>query len=235
MARVEYNPLVEAIHGSIGNIVLQDINQTHSARARVSPRNPRTQNQQRNREQLANAAATWNQIAPRTRFLWNQEGLRLDRIGRALWISAWTQGGVTEADLNDRLLLPRHGAPIDDVNFNYQGQNATEVFFIAQRLSVPTGWTYAAIEGIMVRNDKTYSQLYYRSNDFLYDEFISGSFWQVPKPLNRNNLPWVLFGTVRYTDAAGEDVWGTCHVGNAPFVPSEVFEHTDFVGPDDYP
>lgn len=215
MAVVRYNPLVESMHGRIGNLVLQDIRGTHSARAAVAPRNPETTSQQRNRAQLGNASIAWEHLPALARVLWNTEGMRQGRPGRGLFIQAWCEGGLDEANLEHRLILPRRGTPSDRHFVGAGNPSQGQILLNPTVSDWPNTWSIRGITYLLAPDDLTYSPTPYLTLEFSAASFNFTSPTPAPQTMTlplrlRPVVDLTLMSTVNYVDNNGNPQQGWC-------------------------
>lgn len=176
MARIEYNPLVEAIHGRVGNYVLQDIRGVHSGRRLVAPRNPSSLRQQAQRRTMRNAVYYWSAEDVGIRLFYNELALELGGSGRSRWIQIITQR-TTEANLlSDKPLRTRPGLPLDNLSLNNPrrgGEGWLVDWSLTERRA---GLTFLGVEGWAFRNEPVSTDTPNSFDDWTYSgDFRSGN------------------------------------------------------------
>lgn len=155
MVRVRYNPLVESMHGRVGQLVLQDIQRTHAGRRYVNPRYQNTDRQQRSRGNMRNASRLWSQIPDSGREMWGYESLRTGRQARQMWIQQYCTSQLGGVDLSQRPLFSRQGTRLAITTITNATTSAGNIVIQTSLADVPAGWTKRNLHAIAAPDHDT--------------------------------------------------------------------------------
>ena len=213
MAKVTYSPLVDSIHGKVGNYVLQDVTGVHTGRQLVTPRNPRTTNQQRARTQLARAAQAWRLIPATTREFWVAEGLRTSRSARRAFTSGWCGPVSTDEKISDRQLLGRVGTLPDSFNPSAPTSGQTTWTLTVFQFESPEGWTrthayYLATSDIAPWSTVQLSPDEFAGGSVAFNESTNTATVVITKPNQIDSSQVAISICLAYTDTNDEQVFG---------------------------
>ena len=95
MAIIQLNPLLDAIRGTVGAIVLYRRYNRQYARRHVRPANPDTEGQRLIRSCFGDAVRSWQSLSPGEKDGWNRRGRKLSRSGYNLYISRFMREHIS--------------------------------------------------------------------------------------------------------------------------------------------
>ena len=87
MAKVKFRSPIKSIHGRIGNIIFYNVNGNNYARSFSMPKNPRTEAQQKNRVNFADAVKLWQGLSDEEKSKYNRMAAGKPLSGYNLFIS----------------------------------------------------------------------------------------------------------------------------------------------------
>jgi hypothetical protein len=87
MAKVKFRSPIKSIHGRIGNIIFYTVNGNNYARSWSIPENPRTEIQQKNRVNFADAVKLWQRLTDTEKAEYNRMAIGKPLSGYNLFIS----------------------------------------------------------------------------------------------------------------------------------------------------
>jgi hypothetical protein len=87
VAVVNLHPVIESMHGKVGNVVFVKRKGTQFMRKYVIPRDPETEVQLKNRSAFSRCVAKWQLLPQNEKDVWNQYGKTRNRRGYNLFIS----------------------------------------------------------------------------------------------------------------------------------------------------
>jgi hypothetical protein len=87
MAKVKFRSPIQSIHGRIGNIIFYCVNGNNYARSWSIPKNPRTEAQQKNRVNFADAVKLWQGLTDTEKEKYNRMAAGKTLSGYNLFIS----------------------------------------------------------------------------------------------------------------------------------------------------
>jgi len=87
MAKVKFRSPIQSIHGRIGNIIFYTVNGNNYARSWSIPKNPKTDAQQKNRVNFADAVKLWQELTDAEKAEYNRMAAGKPLSGYNLFIS----------------------------------------------------------------------------------------------------------------------------------------------------
>ncbi|HPJ36783.1 MAG TPA: DUF6266 family protein [Spirochaetota bacterium] len=87
MAKVKFRSPIQSIHGRLGNIIFYTVNGINYARSYSIPENPRTEAQQKNRVNFADAVKLWQGLTDAEKAKYNRMAIGKPLSGYNLFIS----------------------------------------------------------------------------------------------------------------------------------------------------
>jgi len=87
MAKVKFRSPIQSIHGRLGNVIFYNVNGNNYARSWSMPKNPRTEAQQKNRLNFAEAVKLWQGLTDTEKEKYNRMAAGKPLSGYNLFIS----------------------------------------------------------------------------------------------------------------------------------------------------